>query len=412
MQSYFSRIEPVLGSGLADKRVAWLNLEGCKPVIELLVGCRLRRFVWLETAEEAQQLEEVLRQHNHFEDGWEFQPFSPENSPDLLLVGGSPRVMLTGLQLAQVWQIPALLFSKLPAPSNYEAVVLVCWPRADLEAERKFLEQLPEPTEKLEAGVIAQVAAIAKALLLDHSPYARPDYNHLFNVLGYTVLLLGSPEWPWQVCFTKASQLNWSSGIGQEKSRSSFSLQIPTPKHVAIFGCGGLGSLIAKELNVAEVERFSLLDSGKVQIFHPVRQFYHTSQLGQPKVYALAENLLSQNYSFQHYPAKLGQPRIYQGHQTIASYNLRLNDNWIEALEDLVTEIQPDLAVVTTGTDLDYYLARALQRAKIPYLVARCYPRARYFELIFSLPAEGTPCFDCLRGHLYTGPHPGLTEEE
>jgi len=412
-RDYFSRIEPVLGPGLADKRLAWLNLTECEPVIELLVGCRLRRFIWLETEGEAQQLEQRLQQHNHFEAGWEFKPFAPDAPPNLLLAGGSPEIMLTGLKLAQLWKVPALLFSGLSELGGYKAVAIVCLPEANLEVEQSFLEQLPEADSRLEPEVIALVAAVAKALLLEGTPYNRYDYKHLFNTLGQTVLLMGHSEWPWQVRFTQASKINYNSKLGSQNFIPGFQPLSSPPTHVAIFGCGGLGSLIAKELNLAGVARFSLLDSGKVQIFHPVRQFYHTSQLGHPKVYALTENLLGQDYSFKHYPARLGQPRFYYGSKTIVSYNLKLNDNWVAAvLERLVTDIQPNLAVITTGTNLDYYLARALQRAKIPYLVARCYPRSRYFELIFSLPAKGTPCFDCLRGHLYTGPHPGLTEEE
>ncbi len=446
MQEYFSRIEPVLGQGLADKLVACGGIEACGPVVELLAGCRLRRFVWLETGQPSRDLEQALRRHNHFEDGWEFKPFSSNDRPDLLLVGGSRHALLNGLALAQTLKIPALLFGALPGDphfcSGYEAFAMVCKPDTDLKAEQNFLEQLPETDTKLRPEAIAMVAAAAKALLLSDTPYARPDYNHLFNDLGRTLLLLGHPDWPWQIRYegmrneergtrTEFKEVGVFKAEGRMqlaptnsciplssvlRPQSSFLVPLSSflvPSHIAVFGCGGLGSLIAKELDAGGVGKFSLLDSGKVQLFHPVRQFYHTSQLGQPKVYALAESLLGEEtFSHSHFPAQIGQPRVYQGKKQITAYNLKLNDNWIGATERLVAGIKPDLAVITTGTDMDFYLARACQRAGIPYLVARCYPRARYFELIFSLPAEATPCFDCLRGHLYLGPQPDLTAEQ
>lgn len=417
---YFSRIEPVLGHGLSDKRVAWVGLEICAPVLELLAACRLRRFSRVQEAEQSQQLEQKLRQHNHFEEGWEFKPFSEVELPDLVIAGGSVHSRLVGLELAEKWGIPAVLFGALPVQHEYEAILLICRPYTNLEAERRFLKQLPETGVVLGQEVTTMVAAVAKALLLQGTPYAHADYDYLFERLGRRVLLMGTREWPWQVRYStleseaKKVELTNLEIVNTSSARSVFSiLKAPvSDHHVAIFGCGGLGSLITKELNVRGVSHFSLVDGGSVNIFHPIRQFYHTSQIDQPKVYALAENLIEEKSSYRHFPSKIGQPRIYQGSKTIASYNLKLNDNWLNSLKQLVAHIEPDLAIITTGTTLDFYLARAFQRAGKPYVVARCYPRARYFELIFSLPNENTPCFDCIRGHLYIGPEPGLTVEE
>lgn len=414
-KQYYSRIEPVLGQGLVGKLVACAGLDACSPLVEMLAGCRLHRLAWVEPVkegEQARQLEQTLRHHNHLEQRWEFKGFSPEQVPDLLLVGGRVRTMLEGLELAEALQIPALFFGALPPAFRCKAFTLVCRPGMNLEKERRFLESLPEVEALPEMEALTLVAAVAKALLLKGTAYSRQDYDYLFDELGRNLLLMGNEEWPWQVRFTRPDEKVKSLENSEVVvTPSVVPLQLKS-KRVAIFGCGGLGSLIAKEFSRNGVEHFSLVDGGKVNIFHPVRQFFHSWQVGQAKVYALAENLLESGVTYHHLPAATGQPRLYQGSKTIAAYKLKLKDNWLDSLAKLVKGIKPDLVVVATGTDLDYYLAQALQRAGYPYLVARCYPRARYFEIIFCLPDEPLPCFDCLRGHLYLGPQASLTEEE
>jgi len=64
---------------------------------------------------------------------------------------------------------------------------------------------------------------------------------------------------------------------------------------VGIGGAGGLGSNVALHLVRSGFTRFVLADFDKVQAGNLNRQFYFPDQIGQLKVYALAQNLLRLN---------------------------------------------------------------------------------------------------------------------
>lgn len=61
--------------------------------------------------------------------------------------------------------------------------------------------------------------------------------------------------------------------------------------HVAVVGCGGLGSNIAMMLVRAGVGRLTLIDFDVVDDSNLNRQMFFRDQVGQPKVAALAETL-------------------------------------------------------------------------------------------------------------------------
>lgn len=61
--------------------------------------------------------------------------------------------------------------------------------------------------------------------------------------------------------------------------------------HVAILGCGGLGSNIAGMLVRAGVGTLTLVDFDVVEADNLNRQLFFVDQLGRPKVHALAETL-------------------------------------------------------------------------------------------------------------------------
>lgn len=62
--------------------------------------------------------------------------------------------------------------------------------------------------------------------------------------------------------------------------------------HVAIIGCGGLGSNVAMMLLRSGVGELSLIDFDVVEESNLNRQLYFQDQLGRPKTDALAETLL------------------------------------------------------------------------------------------------------------------------
>jgi hypothetical protein len=139
----------------------------------------------------------------------------------------------------------------------------------------------------------------------------------------------------------------------------------------------------------------ALVDGETVDAANPVRQFFHTDQVGQPKAAALATNLAA----------------IRPGAWTAHAVHLGEDRAGLATFRRLLRTERPTVVVLATGSQGDYALARVLRRLGIPHLVGRCYPRARYFEIIVVDGRRG-PCFGCLRGHLYTGPAPAPTPEE
>ena len=68
-------------------------------------------------------------------------------------------------------------------------------------------------------------------------------------------------------------------------------------------------------------------------------------------------------------------------------------------------------ALVATGTSADFAIARGLRACGIPHVVARCYPRALYWEAIVVDGMHG-PAFDDIRGYVAPGPVAAPTPEQ
>ena len=151
--------------------------------------------------------------------------------------------------------------------------------------------------------------------------------------------------------------------------------------HVMVIGCGSVGSE-AVRLMAGPGLRWTLVDGGAVSVFNPYRQWFGTSEIGQPKVSALARRLR---------PAQARAVPLSPGRRDLSR------------LLALLDEDRPDLVMLATGTGDHGWMAEALWRAGVPHLAACAYPQARYFEVSLVLPGEGTPCLHCFRGHLYRG---------
>jgi hypothetical protein len=68
-------------------------------------------------------------------------------------------------------------------------------------------------------------------------------------------------------------------------------------------------------------------------------------------------------------------------------------------------------ALVTTGTEADFALARALRSHALPHVVGRCYARARYWEAIVVDGSQG-PSYAEVRRRVMAGPSPLPTPEQ
>jgi len=158
-----------------------------------------------------------------------------------------------------------------------------------------------------------------------------------------------------------------------------------------VIGLGSLGSELLR-LFAGRAGRYTLVDPGVVSAYNPVRQWYGTAEIGRPKVACLAERLA---------PAP------------VRAVQLALGDDSRAALISLLEADRPDLVVLASGTADHGPLAEVLWSRGVPHLAACAYPRARFFEIAVVLPEQDTPCLDCFRGHLDSGPEPEapLTDE-
>jgi ThiF family len=453
--AYYARIVPVLGAGLRHARIAVCGVAAVTGAVERLAGCRAVRW-WIADdtvlapahplvrgggaaagTPAGPALAAWLQAHNAWETGWEFRHYPAltpatlaplaaawrREPPDLLLGGGDAATLATLAALARDLAVPALLVAHYAAADPSAACLALLpgdgghgrdWPDlcaalgAPPLADPAALPATPAAWHAwTEANSLA--ALLARALLLPGSPHTAPALDRIFWRERRTAAVLGTAAWPWTVQYADlavAGQRQVVSGdepsavscqpsgiaahatpTNTQDSYSALS-NVPTAplreQHSAlVVGCGSLGSLVARGLVASgAVGRLALVDGETVDAANPVRQFFHTDQVGQPKAAALAHTV------------QVGDDRA-----------------GLAAFRRLLRTERPDVVVLATGSHADYALARVLRRLGIPHIVGRCYPRARYFEIIVVDGRRG-PCFGCLRGHLYTGPAPAPTPEE
>lgn len=213
----------------------------------------------------------------------------------------------------------------------------------------------------------------------------------------WNVPLLKFPElsgWAWESTAPQVALQIRNHLLGQ----TPFELHIepispfmtPTDRRgrVLIAGLGSLGSIAALHL-APYVNTLVLADPDCVDPYNPVRQAYPLRMVGQNKAEALSE-LVKRNV-----PERVALPVALEDEAMVA---------------DIVQQHNISAALVVTGTNADYAIARTLQAAGIPHVVGRCYPRARYWEGI--VVEAGIPTFEDIRGHLFVGPAPAPTPEQ
>ncbi len=462
--AYYARIVPVLGAGLRHARIAVCGVAAVAGAVERLAGCRAVRW-WIAGDEPLTPAHPLVRgsgaragtpagpalaaglqAHNAWETGWEFRHYPAltpatlvplaatwrADPPDLLLGGGDATTLATLGALARALDVPALLVAHY-AGTDPSAACLALLP-GDGGHGRNW----PDLCTALGAAPVADPAALpatptawhawseanglaallARALLTHGGPHAAPALDRILWREHRTAAILGTAIWPWTIQYADLAVAGrrrvvsgqWSvvsedepSAVSRQSStehsalntRHSYSA-LSTQHSALVVGCGSLGSLVARGLVASgAVGRMALVDGETVDAANPVRQFFHTDQVGQQKASALATNLAA----------------IRPGAWTAHTMHVRADRAGLAAFRRLLRAERPDVVVLATGSQGDYALARVLRRSGIPHIVGRCYPRARYFEIIVVDGQQG-PCFGCLRGHLYTGPAPAPTPEE
>jgi hypothetical protein len=458
--AYYARIVPILGEGLRQKRIAVVGTAAVAGAVERLAGCRalrwwiaddisllpnhpLVRYAGATPGEPAgAALVALLRRHNAWETGWDFcqRPTLTEANdaaleaelqaapPDLLLAGGDAATLHQLAALARRLDIPALLVAHL-AGADPAAVCLALLPGDGGQGRDlpDLLAALGHPALADPAALSAEpdawrawtqangvAALLAKAILLHGGPQAAPDLERLLWHEWRTAVVTGARDWPWAIRYVNLA----GAGPRPTEIPAALPASCAPPSSALIVGCGSLGSLVARELVASRAVRdLVLVDGDTVAPANPVRQFFHTDQVGQSKAAALARNLTALTApggTWNETPMRKGKGlTLTSPAGGIRALAQALTDDRAgqAAFRRLLLARRPAVVVLATCTQVEYALARTARALGIPHVVGRCYPRARYFEAIVVDGQQG-PCFGCLRGHLYTGPAPAPTPEE
>ncbi|HET9221964.1 MAG TPA: ThiF family adenylyltransferase, partial [Roseiflexaceae bacterium] len=302
--------------------------------------------------------------------------------PDLVIaVGGAAEHTLT-LETATSARIPALLIA--PPSDVTPCQALIVFPGDELPFP---ISLLPAPSSQLPSWdwitAAPLCAGLARAILLCDTPFRRADLAELWAA-GVRMMTVGGAH-PLDITWSLPHQSqipNLKSPIFQTP---------PTPRGaLLIAGLGSLGSVAATHMARC-AQTIVLADPDRVDIYNPARQAYPLAAIGRPKAQALRDGL-----------------RAAGATEAIAIDTALLDERAVAAL---VERYAITAGLVTTGTDADFPIARALRALDVPHVVGRCYPRARYWEAIVVDGCRG-PAFEDLRGYLRAGPAPAPTPEQ
>lgn len=226
------------------------------------------------------------------------------------------------------------------------------------------------------------VASLARALLLRGTEHRREDLDRLL-ARGVRRILFDAPEDPFEV-WVGERETPWPA-----PTRPYVPPPLDRPA-LLVVGLGSLGSVAAKQL-VGVVGTMVIADPDIVEPENPVRQAYPVAGIGFSKAQVLGQSLTGMGVS------------------NVVALPHAITDG--TQVAGLVNAFGIDGALILTGTDADFEIARVLRALDVRHVVGRCYPRARQWEAILVDGSRGAS-FGELRGHLRLGPLPPPTPEQ
>jgi hypothetical protein len=360
VDAYYARVLPLYGDTLNGKTLGVIGHERCLEVALLLARCGVKRF---SAGPLTEALRSKLREQNPWEQRFEFHEFQNAD------------VIFCGPGAAQTVVVRSAIRLSYPEGSTVRA-------RLDLLNAGTVCESIPSnwPKNPFDcADILNQSAAMVRDVLLNG------------DTAKDSVVLMGHERWPW---WKRTYDRNDADRVLLDPAVEAMkSVAAVRRGKILIVGCGSLGSVAAIRL-APLVETLVLCDPERVAVENPVRQAFSIEDIGQFKAEALARRCCR-------FGAKArGIVRLEED-----------SENGARAFEALIEIEEPDLVILTTGTAAEFMAASVLRRRKIAHVAARCYARARYFEIIAVDGARG-PCFHCLREQLHMGSSPSLTPEQ
>ena len=161
------------------------------------------------------------------------------------------------------------------------------------------------------------------------------------------------------------------------RARLGYHLQESAPPHhVAVLGCGSVGSTIADLLVRSGVRALTLVDPDTVSPENLSRSVYATSDVGQPKAKALARRLSA-------IAPDLEVTSVVDSLGASAEECLRGVDLAVMATDDPSAEAWHSHVLYFLGT---------------PHVSAKLFAKADAGEITLVVPAEGTACLACATG--------------
>ncbi|GAB4125801.1 MAG: hypothetical protein Fur005_33470 [Roseiflexaceae bacterium] len=380
---HFARIRPIVGDHLQQARVAAIGQ--ISELLTLLAASGIRHWLLADHPNLTATLHAIAARHGQalslnatVADRQAWFGTCQAQPPDLLIACGDAQLQQQAAELAQQIQRPLLLVTP---PSGVRACVADVW----LPTDGALPPPIAADPQEQPFGLaywewhtaLPLVAALARSILLRQTPVARADLAALWAGGRRRVQIGG--EHPFDISWTSTHE-----PLAPAPALRYFRTPHTRQGSLLIAGLGSIGSEAAALLAPA-TKRLVLADPDRVDHFNPVRQYFRQQDLDHYKAQALANQ-------FDHaipYTGALDQDRS----------------------ADLLAQHPVQAALIATGTTADFGIARALRERGIPHVVARCYPRARYWEAIVDA-GDGGPGLEDVRGYMQLGPLPSPTPEQ
>jgi len=430
LSAYYHRVRPVVGRGLEGRCVGLLDPGPLAVAADALArsgvlrwrvapgrvvrsGDALARALgerWVGSLA-GHALVEHLQEHNRWEDRWDLEVVPrPDAALEVDLLLGVGQASLRRCRAACPPAACALMIAggaasavvalhpTLPTSDTLVDVLCQAVPASGAAARAR-------PLDLLDAADV--LAAMARDLLLPGGGLPGGLQQHM-AAMETSLVLRGSPAWPWEVAFVAPNQTEWLRRLLARSWRRPSRLPRPalSGRHVLIVGCGTASNWLPELW--ADGAHLTLVDAKPFSVYNPVRQLAGTDFVGQdPKPLALQKVLERRSGP--------GRGLVAVGARCRgAVLRVSLEDPAsVRAYRTLLDEAAPDLAILGTGRSQDdnYTLAEELRVRGIPHVVPTAFPGVSHYKHIAVDGARG-PSYDDLGSRLPVdrGPGPRLDD--
>lgn len=375
MDDLFARVRPVIGDALDNCQVAVAGSAAAATLVDYLAACGVRRWLVWEGNDWIEGVATKVRARFGDTLGFSYR-----------LVASLDELAAAHLALAvDAAEVAQQLPTTLPR-------LAICTPTGN-GVSNAFWAMPGEALPVAEAGdgfsadswdwltAAPLMAMLARALLLQGSAYRMRTWDEAF-ARGRRSYQVGTAHDPTVSAWQRETAQRQTTLYRTAQHRQGTLL---------IVGLGSLGSVTATHL-APQVDRMVLVDPDRIERSNLVRQAYGAHEVGQPKAEALARSLRA----------------AYPGMRCATVVDALVDET--QAAE-LIRAHGVTAALVTTGTQADFAISRALRAAGIVHLVGRCYARARFWEGIVVDGAAGAS-YEQVRREVAAGPAAAPTPEE